>query len=378
MSKVQIESIVDLKEPHHLFDKRPILLFWETTMACPLRCIHCRANAIYHRSPNELNTNEAKKMLETVSTFDPKPPVIVFTGGDPLVRDDIFELIGYAKNLGMQCALSPAVSENINDDTIKKIKETGISSVSISLDGATPRTHDFIRQKEGVFNRTISIIKELINNGIKVQVNSVVMSLNFEEFPKIFHLVKNLNVDAWEVFFIIVTGRANKFLDLDARKFEALAQLIFDCSKYGLTVRTVEAPFIRRIYYERIAGIEFNDDLYNKLKDELIKLEGVPSNKTTIYPKGTLDGDGILFVAHDGSIYPGGFLPIRLGNVKKDDIIKVYRENELLNKIRRREFKGKCGSCIFKYVCGGSRARAYANSGDPLESDPACIYNFIS
>ncbi len=371
---VQFENIVDLKEPPHLFDKKPTLLFWETTMACPLRCVHCRANAIYHRSPNELNTDEAKKMLEIISTFDPKPPMIVFTGGDPLMRDDIFELVDYAKSLGMLCALSPAVSENLNDGAIKKIKELGVSSVSISLDGAVPKTHDFIRQGQGVFYRTISIIKELVKNGIRVQVNSVVMSLNFEEFPKIFHLIKNLNVDVWEVFFIIVTGRANKFLDLEPRKFEAIAQLIFDCSRYGLAVRTVEAPFIRRIYYERMAGIEFHDDLYNRLKDELIKLEGMPSSKTTIYSKGTLDGDGILFIAHDGSIYPGGFLPIRLGNIKKDNLIKVYRENELLNRIRRREFKGKCGSCIFKYVCGGSRARAYASTNDPLESDPACIY----
>jgi len=120
---VQFENIVDLKEPHHLFDKKPTLLFWETTMACPLRCVHCRANAIYHRSPNELNTDEAKKMLEIISTFDPKPPMIVFTGGDPLMRDDIFELIDYAKSLGMLCALSPAVSENLNAEAIKKIKE---------------------------------------------------------------------------------------------------------------------------------------------------------------------------------------------------------------------------------------------------------------
>jgi len=370
-----LEKIVDLKEPHHLFEKKPTLLFWEVTRACPLRCVHCRANAILNRLPNELTTFEAQKMLETISTFDPKPPIVIFTGGDPLMRDDLFELIDYAKGLGLLCSLSPAVSENINDDVIKKIKESSVLSVSISLDGATPVTHDYIRQRDGVFFKTLNVIKRFIKNGIRVQVNSVVLSLNIIEFPRLFHLIKSLGVNVWEVFFIVVTGRATKFLDLDQKKFEELAQFIFDCSMYGLTIRTVEAPFIRRIYYERMTGLKFEDELYNFLREELIKLEGNPTSKTTINSRGTLDGDGIIFISYDGSIYPGGLLPIKIGDVKNDNIVKVYRENEILNKIRNRNFKGKCGTCLFKYVCGGSRARAFSNSNDPLESDPACIFS---
>ena len=355
-----------------MFDDFPIIAFWETTQACELKCIHCRASSITQRSPEELNTEEAKLFIDQLSGFSRKP-VLVFTGGNPLIREDIFDLIKYAHEKGIMPALAPTVSARLNDRALEMAKASGVRYISISLDGPEPAVHNVIRGVEGHFDQTVETIKKAISYGFEVQVNTAVMSLNKERIGEIFSLIKDLGVRTWEVFFLVPVGRAFVNLDMEPREYEAICNFLYDASFYDVTIRTVECPFIRRVLLERQKGINRSagDALYLKLRKAL---EGyTPSSKTTLSPYGTLDGDGIIFVAYNGDIYPSGLLNLPIGNVRNDNIVSVYRETQLLKEFRLRNFKGKCGTCQYRYNCGGSRSRAFFYFRDPLQSDPACI-----
>jgi len=357
------------------FANRPVLVFWETTRACPLYCIHCRASAINRPLPGELTTEEGFRLIDEVTSFGKPYPTIIFTGGDPLKRDDLFELLSYASRLGVGFAVSPAVSELLTKDALKRMRDFGSSSVSISLDGATAQLHDAIRRKDGTYDRTVETVREAVDLGLNVQVNTVIMEKNFLDLPRIFHLIKGLGVKTWELFFLVKVGRGTEVEELVPEEYESACNFLYDASCYGLTVRCVEAPFIRRVARQRLQSDTYwNDEKYLKLKSELLRLEGRPTTPSTLRPRGTLDGDGVVFMAYDGTIHPRGLLPVGVGNVRSDSLVRVYRDDNLLRKIRVREIGGPCGVCEFKDMCGGSRARAYSYSGDPLASDPACIH----
>ncbi len=355
------------------YDSGPLIVFWETTKACELRCIHCRASAIESRSPEELTLDEAKKLFGQLAGF-PRPPVLIITGGNPLIRDDIYELIKGASSVGLPVAVSPAVSQRLNLDSLVKMKSAGAKFMSISLDGLS-LTHEKIRGISGVYQGTLKAIKEGIESGITVQVNTAVMKINYLELPAVFKLIYDLGIKIWEVFFLIQTGRGSELLDLTPEEYESVCNFLYDASQYNIQIRTVECPFIRRVLKERNEGEKYSSPTYKKLHEELVKLMGEPLSPSTIGQRGTLDGDGIIFIDHRGTIYPGGFLPVPIGNVKTDDLVKVYRESSLLKSIRARSFKGNCNICKYKWECGGSRARSFAYFGDPLASDPACILN---
>ena len=361
-------------------EEKPLLVFYETTKACPLACRHCRANALLKPLPTELNTEEAKKFIEDLTGFNKPYPVLILTGGDPLTRDDILELIDHAKLLGIPVALSPAVSTKLlNDELLRELKDR-VSSISISLDGARPETHNYIRRTAlesiDVFKTTLEVFSKLKSSGIEFQVNTAVMKLNVNELPHVFKIVKDSGANAWEVFFLIRVGRGMELEPLDPWETEDIVQFLYEASLYGLPIRTVEAPFFRRVIMQRSAGVNYvGGKLYQELTTQLRELMGEPpsnAKKPSFTP--TRDGYGIIFISSDGSIYPSGFLPLTLGNVRKDNIVKVYREHPVLRTIRAAEFHGKCGACEFRNICGGLRARAYIELGDPLGSDPACIY----
>lgn len=358
------------------------MVFWETTKACPLSCRHCRANAILKPLPGELSTSDGKMLIEQVADFGKPTPVLILTGGDPLMREDLFELIDYAKSLGVPIAVSPTVSEKLTShEVIEELRR--VHSVSVSLDGASPTTHDYIRNKDGVFNMTLRAISTLIKSGVRVQVNTTFMKINVHELPLIVKILRDLGVNTWEVFFLIHVGRGIELEALSSSETEDVVNVLYDVSKYGFTIRTVEAPFYRRVVLHRYAfenGLVNNGPslgpLYHQLYSGLVKVMGAEPPKLSKRPTvaRTRDGDGIIFVAYNGDVSPSGFLPIRLGNVKEESLVKIYRENPILLRIRRGEYGGRCGLCEFRFICGGSRARAYAEYGDPLAEDPACIY----
>ncbi len=361
------------------FENKPVLVFWETTRACSLACVHCRASAITEPLPGELDREQGFDLIDQVTTFGKPYPTMIFTGGDPLHRKDIFELLQHSKEKGVGFSLSPAVTDGLDREMLSKIKSLGTISISISLDGAYAETHDSIRGISGTFHKTIEVLKQSKEVGLSAQVNTTVMKRNFRELPKIFHLIKGLGVKVWEVFFLVKVGRGNAVEDLTPEENEGVCNFLYDASRSGMVVRSVEAPFIRRVAKQRSEGANHlrTNEIYQSLSQELSALEGMPEGNaiSTLRPSGTLDGDGIVFVGYDGSIHPGGLVPVNLGNVKSENLSEIYRNNELLREIRQRKFSGNCGLCDYREICGGSRARAYSYHGDPLASDPACIYS---
>ncbi len=359
------------------FPDKPVLVFWEMTRACLLSCVHCRASAIREPLPGELNTKEGYRLIDRVREFGNPAPTMIFTGGDPLLRGDLFELLSYATSLGVRFAVSPAVTELLTYDILRRIKEAGAAAISVSLDGASASTHDYIRRREGTYERTLQAIKDAVDLGLNIRVNTAIMKRNYNELPLIFDQIKGLGIKVWELFFLVKVGRGSQIEDLTPEQCEDVCNFLYDVSFRGMTVRCVEAPFIRRVAHERSKSTFKETDGYLKLKAGLLRSHGADqplATRSTLNPRGTLDGDGIIFVGYDGGITPGGLVPAILGNVKRDKLTSIYRESDLLTEVRKRNLHGFCGVCGFKEMCGGSRARAFSQYGDPLGSDPSCVY----
>lgn len=369
------ESSVAPDKPRVDFSERPMLVFWETTRACQLACRHCRASATPHALPGELTTAEGKDLIEQVAGFGRPHPILVLTGGDCLLRPDLFDLVEHAQSLGVPVALSPSVTPMLTPEAIARIATSGIKAVSISLDGACGATHDGVRGIPEHFEATIEAICSLVAAGVTVQINTTVMSANVEELADLAGLLADLKVHIWEVFFLVHVGRGVATGAITAEEHEQVCHFLYDASQHGFIVRTVEAPFFRRIVAERRAGgLPPEGALYEKLALRLEELVGAPTLRPKAHTAATRDGKGILFVAYDGEVYPAGFLPLALGSVRTRPLRDVYRNDPLLRDIRAAHFTGRCGRCEFADLCGGSRARAYASSGDPLGEDPACGY----
>jgi radical SAM protein len=361
-------------------DRRPILVFWETTRACGLACRHCRASAIACPLPGELTPEEGRSFVESLARFDAPRPVLVATGGDVLERRDLDALLDRAAALKVPLALAPSVTPLLTDERVGELRRAGVKVMSISLDGATAATHEGIRGVEGHFAATLDAIARLRRHGITVQVNTVVMRRNVDELAAVARIVKESGAGIWEVFFLVHVGRGVEMGELTPAENEDVCHFLVDASRHGFVVRTVEAPFFRRVVASRRdegAGPQEPEPrgaLYERLATMLLAELGEPTSDVRAQTKGTRDGKGIVFVAHDGAIHPSGFLPLPLGNVRADDIVDVYRGHPLLKRIRAAEFGGRCGRCEYRHLCGGSRARAFAASGDPLGEDPGCAY----
>ena len=368
------------------FDQRPILVFWESTRACLLACKHCRAEAIEQPMEGELSTAEATRFVDSLTSFGRPYPVLIITGGDVLMRSDVFALAQHARDLGIPVGMAPSVTPRLTDERIAGMRDVGVKVVSISLDGASAATHDRIRGVPGHFDDTVRALRRLVEAGFQVQVNTAVMKDNVEDLPGIVEIMKQSGVGIWEVFFLIHVGRGRDASELSPAECEDVAHFLFEASAHDLTVRTVEAPAFRRVVAERKEGSAESDGrdpvrqhyalgaLYDRLTTRLYGLLGPPVSHPKAQTSGTRDGKGIIFVAHDGTVYPAGFLPIALGNVRDQPLSEIYRHHPLLRDIRAANFEGRCGVCEYRNGCGGSRSRAYAHSGNALAEDPACGY----
>jgi radical SAM protein len=354
------------------FDDRPLLVFWETTTACDLACRHCRACAVSEPRPGELTTEEGRNLIDELAAVGRPRPILVLTGGDCLKRPDLLELVSHAEARGVPVALAPSVTPLLEDEILNQVRAHGVTTASLSLDGAGPATHDGVRGIPGHFDRTIDAIARLRRQGFTVQVNTTVMAPNLEELGDVAVLLHGLGVDIWEVFFLITTGRGVDVAETTSYQNEDVCEFLVDASRYGFTVRTVEAPFFRRVAAERRHRPARGGSLYSRLHQRLVSQLGEPSAPVRAPSAATRDGKGIVFVAADGDIYPSGFMPLRLGNVRVDGLLDVYRTHPTLRAIRGASFHGPCGVCTYAERCGGSRARALAATGDPLGSDPGC------
>ncbi len=357
------------------FDRRPILVFWETTRACLLACRHCRAEAQAVPVPGELSTDEGLALIESLPAFGRPSPVLVLTGGDVLMRRDLAVLVARAGKCGVPVALAPSVTPLLTDDRLSELRALGVKVASVSLDGAAPGTHEGIRQVEGHYTEALAAIDRLRSHGFVVQMNTLVCAENVEQLPRVARIARTAGASIWELFFLVQVGRGARMSELAPDDVEDVCHFLYDASRYGFIVRTVEAPMFRRVVAWRDEDRACETGaLYERLAAGLVAEVGQPTDGPKAQTKGTRDGRGIVFVSSTGDVTPAGFLPIALGNVRERSLIEIYRDDPLLRGIRAARFGGKCGRCEYRDLCGGSRARAYAASGDPLAEDPACAY----
>jgi radical SAM protein len=362
--------------PHPIdYNSKPILIFWETTKACDLACKHCRASALVEGLPDEMTIEESLGFVEQIKEFGPPYPILILTGGDIMKKRGLEQILEKAKQLGIPASMSPSATPLLNDEAFEMMEKYGVKSLSLSLDGASSDTHDWLRGYIGTFDKTVDLARKVISRGFTLQINTTVFKKNVHELPKLLKILLDTKVKTWEVFSLIKTGRGIDREDLDPDAYEDVFNYLEFASRYGISIRTVEAPFFRRILIEREKTAYDGGELYKKLVEDTIKLLGTPGTRPKGHTSQTRDGKGIIFVAHNGDVNPSGFLPIKLGNVKEKTINEIYRSNDTLIKLRdSRNFKGRCGACEYSDICGGSRSRAYSYFGDIFEEDPRCVY----
>ena len=355
------------------FEQAPFLVIWELTRACDLACKHCRAEAVTVRNPLELSTEQGKRLMDDVRRFG--RPLFVLTGGDPLKRPDVVELVEYGASIGLRMAMTPSGTPLMTEPVLRDLKAAGLSRLAVSLDGSSAAIHDAFRGVDGSFAWTIRMLEVAREIGLTTQVNTTVSMHNLDDFDALCDLMVRLGITLWSVFFLVPTGRAKADDVASADQFESVFHRMYDLSQTApFDIKSTAGPQYRRVILqrqvaERRAGDRTGAPVPLTAGVGFSLADGVGR------AKGVNDGDGFVFVSHVGAIYPSGFLPLAAGNVRRDDIVEVYRNSPLFRALRdRSRLKGKCGVCEYRDVCGGSRARAYAATGDYMESEPFCAH----
>ena len=349
------------------FNERPFIAIWEVTQACDLACVHCRASAQPDRNPLELSTDEGKQLIDQIASL--QVPVFVLTGGDPIKRPDLFELISHARSVGVRVSLTPSATPLLTKDIVVRLKAAGLARLAVSMDGASAETHDLFRGMSGSFARTLDAVRWANEIGLPVQINTTFSRRNVAEIDAIVTLMEKLKITLWSVFFLVPTGRGKLNDLLSAEEFESIFAKVYGLSKTAsFDIKTTEAQHYRRFVLqqnvaERKAGLS-SRSVQERSADAIGRA-----------PRGLNDGKGFLFISHKGDVFPSGFLPYLAGNIREHGLATIYRESPLFLNLRdTSKLEGKCGSCEFKEICGGSRARAYAFSGNPHAEEPCCSY----
>jgi AdoMet-dependent heme synthase len=357
------------------FNKDPFIVIWELTRACQLKCLHCRAEAQYRRDPRELSFEEGKVLIDQI--YEMNNPMLVFTGGDPLMREDVFDIAAYAVQKGVRVSMTPSATPNVTKEAIEKAKEVGLSRWAFSLDGPTAEIHDHFRGTAGSFDLTMERIKYLHELEIPIQINTVISRYNYDYLEEMAKLIEDLNCVLWSVFFLVPTGRGQEKDMITPAEHEKVFAWLYQLSKrVKFDIKTTAGQHYRRVVIqhkmrearEQVEDIQYLDALTQQGLTGSIDGLGRA-------PKGVNDGNGFVFISHIGDVYPSGLLPVKAGNVREQPLADIYRDSPIFKALRNPDgFKGKCGQCEFRFVCGGSRSRAYAVTGDYLESEPYCVY----
>jgi radical SAM protein len=344
------------------FDRSPFVIAWELTRACAYSCAHCRADAQPRRDPDELDTGEALALIDDLTGFD--SPILVLTGGDPLMRRDVLQIAAHADRRGLRVALTPTATALTTPARLVEARAAGVRRVAFSLDAHEAVLHDRFRGFSGSFERTIAGIEAAGEAGLPIQVNTTVCLLNAHVIDRMVPMLADLGVVQWSVFFLVPTGRGRRLAMLSPEGHERLIRWLDSAAgEFPFDLKITAAPQHRRIALERAegghlagAGYRFADGLRRPVK-------------------GVNDGRGFMFISHRGEVMPSGFLPLPAGQVRERSAVDIYREAPLFRELRDPEaLSGRCGRCEFRGVCGGSRARAYAVGGDHLAEDPSCPY----
>ncbi len=353
---------------HIDFSRSPLLVIWEVTRACALACVHCRADAIARRDPDELTTAEAFALIDQIREFSDagtlgpsdlptRHPLFVLTGGDPMWRRDLADIVGYATTAGLTVALTPSGTAAATRRRLTELRDAGLARVAVSLDGPDPESHDAFRRVRGSFANTMKIIEATVDLGLSLQVNTTISRQTLPTLERTAARVARLPLALWAAFFLVQTGRGASVETIDAAECERVLHWLDDLShRVRFAIKTTEAPHYRRVRAERARG----------------DTTGRPGDA----PRWIVnDGNGFVFVDHVGNICPSGFLPLVRGNVRDGGLVATYRHDDLFCRLRDPDaLEGRCGRCCFRAVCGGSRSRAFAATGNPFASDPLCAY----
>jgi radical SAM protein with 4Fe4S-binding SPASM domain len=331
----------------------PRVVAWESTRACNFACVHCRAQAQKQADPNQLTTIDALKLMDQIAELC--KPVLIISGGDPLQRNDIFEIASYASKLGLRVVMSPSGS-GITPEVIEKMKASGVKMISLSLDGSNPRVHDTFRQVPGAFDlamRNISLAKA---GGMSFRVNTTVTKHNLDDLAAIQKLAVEVGAKEWDVFMLVPTGRGKVAMEITPGQYEETLQRVYQLSLVSpIPIKMTCAPM-----YIRVIAQEH-------------KQTGKSAHSGG--GRGCMAGNGFCFISHVGDVFGCGFLPVAAGNVREKSFQDIYRQSPLFVQLRNHcLLTGKCGGCDFKDACGGCRARALSVHGSFLAEEPFCVY----
>jgi radical SAM protein len=347
------------------FNQAPFLVIWEATRACALACVHCRADALRRRDPRELTTEEGYCLIDQAAAFSPAP-LFVLTGGDPMRRPDLADLVAYAKAAGLTVALTPSGTAAATPARLRELKDAGLSRIAVSLDGPDPETHDAFRRVRGSYAWTMRIIESAIELGLPLQINSTVSRMTLPYLESMAARVAEFNITLWAVFFLIQTGRGATLDQITADECERVLNYLYDLSlRSPFGIKTTEAPHYQRVVWQR----EHQDG------ERTGGAPAIARRKQLRAPRSVGDGNGFVFVDHVGNICPSGFLPAVRGNLRSTSLADVYRNDDMFVRLRDADaLMGKCGRCQFRQLCGGSRSRAFAATGAVTAADPLCAY----
>jgi radical SAM protein len=337
-------------------------MFYEVTRSCDLLCKHCRACAQPNRHPYELKPAESLALITQIASFR-KPPVLVLTGGDPMKRTDIYDLVKHCVDSGLNTAMTPSATPLVTRDAVRRLRDAGLSRLAVSLDSSEESVHDDFRGVPGSFKRTLDIMGFARDAGLPLQVNTTISKRNFHQIDEMADMLTGQGIVLWSVFFLVPVGRGLAEQRITPDQYEIAFEKLFEHSKkqpYG--IKTTEAHHYRRFVLE-------------KHGDPSRQPGGNMPQRIQRAPLGVNDGKGVFFISHTGSIYPSGFMPLKCGKFPRESIVDVYQNSPLLRSLRDGDLlKGKCGQCEYRSICGGSRARAFQLTRDPLAAEPDCVY----
>ncbi len=337
--------------------RAPMMCYWELTRACDLACRHCRAEAQAERHPGELSTEECRRLIDQLAQFGDPLPHVVITGGDPLKRPDLWDIIGMLKQKGFQVAITPSGTYALSEPVVDRFRHEGIWMVSMSLDGSDPTRHDGIRQVPGAYHQTLRAMRWCSQANLPMQINTLVCRETLDDLRAIHQLVTEHAAARWSPFFLIQVGRGRGLSEITPEQSEQTCRMLIELADTSpVVIKTTELPQYRRVVLQFAPS-------------------GSAARAQIQRGLGIRDGCGILFISHLGDLYPSGFLPVTVGSVHSVDPVTAYRTAPLLAQLRDSgQLGGKCGLCEFRDACGGSRARAWAHTGDVMAADPMCPY----
>lgn len=338
------------------------ILAWEVTRSCNLNCVHCRASSDFGPYPQELDTIKAMEVIDQIGEVG--KPIVILTGGEPLLRKDIFSLAAYGAKKGLRMVMG-SNGTLITPDVAKQISESGIKRVSISLDGATSESHDTFRQVKGAFHRATKGIASLKAQGVEFQINTTLTRHNLSEAEAILDLAVRIGAAAHHIFLLVPTGRAKEMVnqELNAQEYEDMLHWFYQQQdSVPLQVKATCAPQYYRILRQEAQS-----------KGERVDRETHGLDAVT---RGCLAGISYCFISHEGIVQPCGYLELNSGDLWESTLKDVWSNSSVFANLRDfSKYKGKCGRCEYIAVCGGCRARAYAATGDYLSQEPLCVYS---